>query len=262
MCEGLNSQRTRELYARRLKNHVYPPFGKRLMRDLRHSEMRAWLSALEREYRPWTVYGIHSMFRTICKCAVADKVRPDSPFAGIKLKAVKSPAVVPMSVEQVGRLCAAAPPRYRALFVLAAATGMRGGELLGLELGCVDFLRRTVRVERQLVQYRSERAAPLTFALGPPKTETSRRVVEVPQYALDELARHLQQWPATRSACRSSTRQALGTAPRSYCSRPEQVRLYACPVWRASGTGRSRGRVCHLPRAGFTRCGTMSPPCS
>ncbi len=190
-------QRTRELYARRLRNHVYPAFGKRPMRDLRHSQMRAWLSALEREYQPWTVYGIHSMFRTICKCAVADKVRPDSPFAGIKLKTVKSPAVVPMSSEQVGRLCAAAPPRYRALFVLAAATGMRAGELLGLELGCVDFLRRTVRVERQLVQYRPEKAGSLTFALGPPKTETSRRVVEVPQYALNELARHLQQWPAT-----------------------------------------------------------------
>lgn len=189
-------QHTQELYARRLRLHINPTFGHRLVRDLRHSEVRAWLSALERRYQPHTVYGIHSVFRTICNCAVADRIRADSPFAGIKLRSVRKARVVPLSVEQVQRVCEASPPHYRALFVLAAATGMRGGELLGLEVGCVDFLRRSVRVERQLVQYRPRPGEGLRFALGPPKTETSIRAVEVPQYALDELARHLQARPA------------------------------------------------------------------
>lgn len=187
---------TRELYARRLVLHIYPTFGNRRVRDLRHSELRAWLTHLERQYRPWTVYGIHSLFRSVLNSAVADKIRPDTPFAGIKLKAVRSDPVVPMSVEEVRSLCDAAPPRYRALFVLAAATGMRGGELLGLDVQDVDFLRMQLRVERQLVQYRPSPAAPLAFALGPPKTATSRRVIEVPQHALEELARHLQLFPA------------------------------------------------------------------
>lgn len=196
LAGGGHRERTKDLYEQRLRLHVYPVFGDRPIRDLRHSEWRAWLSRLEREYRPWTVYGIHSLFRTIINAAVADKIRADIPFAAIKLKNVKSDPVVPLTIEEVQRLCAAAPPRYRALLVLGAATGMRGGELLGLDLGSVNFLKRTIRVERQLVQFTPPEGGVKRFAFGPPKTEASRRTVEVPQYALDALARHLQQWPA------------------------------------------------------------------
>ncbi|MFG1806209.1 hypothetical protein [Streptomyces sp. NPDC049040] len=41
--------------------------------------------------------------------------------------------------------------RYRAAVLLAAASGLRQGEVLGIEVGHIDFLRRTVRVAQQLV---------------------------------------------------------------------------------------------------------------
>lgn len=158
------------------------------------------LGSADGNHAPWTVYGCHSMFRTVLNSAVADKIRPDSPFAGIKLKSVKSDPVIPMSVDEVRCVCDAAPDRYRALFVLAAATGMRRGELLGLDVESVNFLRKQVRIDRQLIQYRPTLGAAKTVALGPPKTETSRRVLEIPQYAVDELARHLQTWPPSEQA--------------------------------------------------------------
>lgn len=44
--------------------------------------------------------------------------------------------------------------RYRAAVVTLARSGLRIGELLGLEVADADFLRRTIRVERQRMQSR------------------------------------------------------------------------------------------------------------
>jgi hypothetical protein len=66
--------------------------------------------------------------------------------------------VAHMCLRQCGRSARTAVTAACALslFALEAATGMRGGELRGWEVTSLDMLRRTVRVERQLVQYRPE----------------------------------------------------------------------------------------------------------
>ena len=56
--------------------------------------------------------------------------------------------------------------------------------------GAVDFLRRSLRVERQLVLLPG--APPY---LAPPKTAASRRTVPLPDVVLDALSRHLAAFP-------------------------------------------------------------------
>jgi integrase len=53
--------------------------------------------------------------------------------------------------------------RLAAMVTMMAGTGLRPGEAAGVTVDRVDFLRRTLRVDRQLVQTR-----PPSF--GPPKT--------------------------------------------------------------------------------------------
>ena len=78
------------------------------------------------------------------------------------------------------------PERYRALTILAAGTGLRQGEVFGLTVPHVDFLRRHLRVEQQLVVVQGRPPY-----LGPPKTEASRRTVPLPNLVLDALALHM-----------------------------------------------------------------------
>jgi integrase len=59
--------------------------------------------------------------------------------------------------------------RYHAMVILAAGTGLRQGEIFGLTLDRVDFLRRSARVDRQLVGIRGQ--AP---TLGPPQDREQR----------------------------------------------------------------------------------------
>jgi integrase len=74
---------------------------------------------------------------------------------------------------------------------VAAGCGLRGGEVFGLELSAVDFLRREVEVRHQL-KVLSGRSP----FLAPPKTKTSRRTVELPEIVGTALAQHLNRFPA------------------------------------------------------------------
>ena len=73
--------------------------------------------------------------------------------------------------------------------MLAASTGMRQGEVLGLTVDRVDFLRKVVRIDRQLVTLQGH--AP---ELAAPKTEASRRTIPLPTAAVEALARHVEQY--------------------------------------------------------------------
>ena len=70
--------------------------------------------------------------------------------------------------DEIARLLAAAPERYRALLATAIFTGLRLGELLGLTWGDVDFDAGLVRVRKQLGR---------DGVLVPPKTDQAVRDV-------------------------------------------------------------------------------------
>ncbi len=69
------------------------------------------------------------------------------------------------------------------------------GEAFGLTLPRVDFLRRTLRVDLQLVLLANR--APF---LAPPKTEASVRTVPLPDVVVEALAGHLAATPAAHVA--------------------------------------------------------------
>jgi integrase len=98
--------------------------------------------------------------------------------------------VEPLPVETVLELAAAVPDRYRALVMLAAGSGMRQGECFGLTVDRVDFLRRMVRVDRQLVTVAGREPF-----LAPPKTGASVRTIPLAQITLDVVAAHLAAHP-------------------------------------------------------------------
>ena len=92
----------------------------------------------------------------------------------------------PVDGDTLDRLAGAAPAWFGVAIPLALGIGLRQGEACGLTVDRVDFLRRTVRVDRQLVTPTS--GAP---ALKPPKTSSSYRTIPLPTFVGDALAAHL-----------------------------------------------------------------------
>ena len=76
---------------------------------------------------------------------------------------------------------------WRGLVAFLAGTSLRIGEALGLNVSDVDFLRRSVSVERQRLQ---------AVGSSPLKSPKSRRVVPLGQVTVDALAAHLAAYPS------------------------------------------------------------------
>ncbi len=182
---------TEALYERVLRLHAYPVLGDRGLASVRHSDAQAFITGLSRALAPNTARQVHAIVRTIFRAAVHDAVLPASPFDKIKLDRVHRDRVVPLTIEELSAILDAVPERLHALVVTAAGTGMRSGELLGLTVDAVDFLRREVHVHQQLVYVPGQPPY-----IGPPKTPESVRTVPLPIFAVDALARHLAAWPA------------------------------------------------------------------
>jgi integrase len=84
-------------------------------------------------------------------------------------------------------LQAAEPDRLHALYVVAIDSGMRQGELFGLQWPDIDFEAGSVQVQRTLEELRG------VFRLKPPKTQAGRRRIELSLFTLDALLEHRKQ---------------------------------------------------------------------
>ena len=177
-----------------LRRHILPTFEDRPLGAIRRSEVQAWVKGRSAHLAPSTVEVVFRWFGTIMRAAIDDGIIRSTPCRGVKLPKRERRQVVPLETEAVRALIEAVGPRYRAAVVLAAGAGLRQGEIFGLEVRHVDFLRRQVRVEQQLLTLGSGPPE-----IGPPKTEASMRVVPLPAVVIDELARHLAAYPVGRS---------------------------------------------------------------
>jgi integrase len=224
-----------------LRRHVYPAFGDRALGSIRPSEIQAWVRRLEQDLAPATIRVVYSFVAAIFRAAVRDRLIAASPCVDIRLPKLEPKRVTPLATERVEALIAAMPERYRALVTLAAGTGLRQGECFGLELDRVDFLRRTLRVDQQLVTMPGKPAY-----LAPPKTPSSYRIVPLPQVVVDALAAHLAAFPAVPVEILDAThkpepkaRQAVlvFTTPAGGAVR----RTRFSPIWRPAATAAGLG---------------------
>lgn len=169
-----------------LRVHALPRFGSRPIASIRPSEIQAWVADLSTRLAPATVRVTYQHLRSVFRAAELDRVIARTPCMRINLPRVERTRVEPLTTELVLDLERRMPARWRAMIRLMAGTGLRPGEAAGVTVDRVDFLRRTVRVDRQLLLTR-----PPVF--GPPKTSSSDRVVPLPQVVVDALAAHIAQ---------------------------------------------------------------------
>lgn len=182
---------TREQIEIRWRLNIKPALGHLRLRDIERRHVQAAVQQWQRgtdaagPLAPATVKLTYVYTVAIFKAAVADRLIPVSPCFDMKLPEITDEAVIPLTVEQVRHIAETISPRYQGMVWLAAATGMRGGELRGLT---VDRLTLTdtlsIRVDRQLTNHR-----PLTLAK--PKTPSSTRTISLDDVSAGRLARHM-----------------------------------------------------------------------
>jgi len=208
-----------------LRRRVYPRLGHRRIGAIRPSEIQGlvkWLASGAVGRAPLAASSVQTIFswvRTIFRAAIADKVIAESPCQKVSLPAVDDKRVTPLPVETVENLIDAVPTRYRALIVLGAGTGPRISEALGLTNDRIDWIRREVTIDRQLVGH--DKGVP---SFGPVKDKKNRpRTIPLPQTVVDELAAHVARYglgPPIFSSPGHEAPRSFGRPSRRCGSRP------------------------------------------
>jgi integrase len=130
-----------------------------------------------------------------------------------------------LDADQLRRLLAVGTEyRIGALVTVAATTGLRQGELLGLSWSAIDLDAGTLTVRRSMA-----RAWDGGYALAEPKTGRSRRTIHLPAAAIQALRREQREQEAAQSAAGSAWQDRDGLVFTDAIGRP----LYPTAVHRA-----------------------------
>jgi integrase len=202
--------RTRELYAGYLKNHVGPHLGDLTLIEISAPRVRTWrMDLIDAGTGASTVAKSYRFLRTVLNTAVDDELIRKNPCrikgAGQERAAERPHA----SLAEVFRIAAKIQARYRLLVLLAAFAQLRFGELVALRRSdlTLPLLRKPteeevdagadpdeliddgtpmIRVDRALAQLDSGEQK-----LKSPKSDAGRRTVALPAAILPVLRQHL-----------------------------------------------------------------------
>lgn len=183
--------RTQENQERRARLHIVPHLGELPLRNIKASELRAYIGKLDDtvtsvDYRR----GILSELSSILEAAVDDKRLASNPMRAKSVRWPKAPKERREAwlLERAIRVRDAISPRNRICVVLGLGCGLRQGEVFGLSPEDIDYARGVLHVRRQVQSFQGR----LYFAL--PKGAKTR-VVDMPSAVAEELKRHVETFP-------------------------------------------------------------------
>lgn len=178
---------TADLYRSLLRNHLAPTFGKVAVADITSAMVRAWrVARLENGAGPSTVAKSYALLRAVLMTAVDDRLIRRNPCRVKGASTAPTPERPTATVQEVYALAGAIQSRYRALVLLAAFSGLRWGELVGLRRRDLDLTAGTLRVRRNIAElHNGERL------VKEPKSAAGKRTVAIPAVIHDELTTHL-----------------------------------------------------------------------
>lgn len=186
---------TYDHHRRMAENHIIPEIGYVKLTDLSPAHVQS-LHRAKSEYAISTQRHIHTTLSAALRQAerwrqiernVAALVGAPRAPATVDTEEGPDPKMRALTEEQAKKLLSLADGRYRALYSLALATGMRQGELFGLQWRHVDLSEGIVSVRQSLVVVSG---GDPWWEMGPPKTEKSRRDIELRPEAIQALREH------------------------------------------------------------------------
>jgi integrase len=179
--------RTLDLYRGLLRLHIVPTFGPVHLNRITSAAVRSWHAELRRGgVGDSTVAKAYRLLKGILNTAVEDDLLARNPCRLRHAGAERPEERRPPSLAEVDQIAAAIEPRFRALVLLGAWSGLRYGELAGLTRQRIDPLHGVVHVREQLVQTADGRRF-----LAPPKTGAGVRTVALPPHLWPEIQAHL-----------------------------------------------------------------------
>jgi integrase len=169
-------------YQSNLDSHIEPFFGARQLAEVTLASVQEFIKApLGKGLSPKTIGNVIVILKEMFKHAVQWGHLDANPVQYVERPRGEDKEMDVLTPEEIRRLLDAQEEPLRTLLLTAVLTGMRQGELFGLQWEDIDFARHQVHVRRSLWH----------GTLGTPKSRRSRRAIDMPptlEQALKQLS--------------------------------------------------------------------------
>ena len=177
------------LYERIVNNHIKgSTLGKLELGKVKRADIQKFINSKAEKLGAGYITLMKVVISDSLKVAEMDKQILVSTCKGIKLPKIGKKDVTPLTTDNVKKLLAVAEPGttlYSIIF-MALRTGMRRGEIAGLQWDCIDFTAGTITIKQQ-AKYDGTLK---NVVLGKTKTETSNRVIPLEKTLAEVLKSH------------------------------------------------------------------------
>lgn len=178
---------TKVQYRYLLDKHLLPFFGHRPTGTVTVLDVQTWLADRKANSRLGSnsVAKAYKVLRMVMDVAVDAGLILRTPCRVKGAATERLPEMRYASPEGVASILAAVEPRWQALILMAAYSGLRWGELAGLRQKHLDPLHRRVRVAEQVLDVNGHRW------FDAPKTDAGVRTVALPAFLVEVLVEHI-----------------------------------------------------------------------
>ena len=152
--------------------HIKPCFGKQKLDKIKVSAINIWKNNLyvEKKLSSRRVNDIKKILGTIFEDAVRDEIISTNPVSKSRpLPVHQEKEIEPFSLDEIEQILNSAVGQDKNLIATLFMTGMRTGELIGLQWSDIDFEKEEISIKRTIGRGR----------IGTPKTLSSIRTIPI-----------------------------------------------------------------------------------
>lgn len=176
---------TYQSYESKLFNHAFPFFTETKLSELSEDLVQQWIDSLQGCLKINSIHAVFRVFRQAMKDAVASDCLQKNPTQHTQLPRQTKSDVRAFSREDQRRIEEQCTTQKNLPILLALDTGMRIGEILGLQWRNIDWRNHTITIQQ--TSQRVKIGNKTELRIDTPKTEASQRTIPMTQRLVDLL---------------------------------------------------------------------------
>jgi len=165
-----------------LKTHLVPYFGDKMLREIQWQTIQEFIQQCK--LSPKTCKNLILTLQMVWKAAKSGGYVNHDPFDGLVLPKSRPRLPFFYTAAEAKRIIAAATGQWKALYWLAAETGVRPGELCAFRVEDLDLAARTIHVSQSV--WRDQ--------FQTPKTANAIRTIAISPALAEHLRQYLTTW--------------------------------------------------------------------
>jgi integrase len=167
---------TRECYRTMIELYIVPRWGTYRLGDVRTVAVEDWLGSLSMANA--SKAKVRNVFHTLFSHVQRYEWHDRNPITKVRQSAQRQSIPEILDVQELTALLNALPEPFRSMVFVAASTGLRRGEFIGLKWEDIDFEAGLIHPRRSIVHQH----------IGKLKTQASAKPVAMDPYLAEALA--------------------------------------------------------------------------